>query len=84
MTLEMQASGRLEKMQTSLDENGAVDYQLPLDEQRIPLNNLIGKRISLEHLGDIHCIHCGRRSKRVLARATTPVLPSCPSATAVL
>jgi hypothetical protein len=28
------------------------------------MNRLIGKAISIEHLGDIHCIHCGRRSKK--------------------
>lgn len=83
MTLEMQALGHLEKMQTSLDENGAVDYQLPLDDQRIPLNNLIGKRISLEHLGDIHCIHCGRRSKKSFSQGYCypcfTKLPQCDS-----
>lgn len=83
MTLEMQASGHLEKMQASLDENGAVDYQLPLDDQRIPLNNLIGKRISLEHLGDIHCIHCGRRSKKSFSQGYCypcfTKLPQCDS-----
>jgi len=60
----IQASGHLEKMHTSLDDSGAVDYQLPLDKQLIPLNQYIGKRVRLEHLGDIHCIHCGRRSKK--------------------
>lgn len=62
--LLIQVSGHLEKMHTSLSDNGAVDYQLPLDKQLIPLNQYIGKRIRLEHLGDIHCIHCGRRSKK--------------------
>jgi hypothetical protein len=41
-----------------------VQYQLPLDDQRIPLNDLIGRNIAIEHVGDIHCIHCGRRSKK--------------------
>ena len=62
--LLIQASGHLEKMHTSLDDSGAVDYQLPLDKQLISLNQYIGKRIRLEHLGDIHCLHCGRRSKK--------------------
>ena len=51
-------------MEATLDAEGRVDYQLPLDDQRIPMNTLIGKPISIEHLGDIHCIHCGRRSKK--------------------
>ena len=62
--MSITASGHLEKMYTSLTENGQVDYQLPLDDQRIGLNALIGKVVSIEHLGDIHCIHCGRRSKK--------------------
>jgi hypothetical protein len=41
-----------------------VQYQLPLDDQRIALNDLIGHSIRLEHMGDIHCIHCGRRTKK--------------------
>ena len=81
--LQMQACGHLEKMETSLDDNGAVNYQLPLDQQRIPLNQLIGKRISLEHLGDIHCIHCGRRSKKSFSQGYCypcfTKLPQCDS-----
>ena len=81
--LQMQACGHLEKMETSLDDNGAVNYQLPLDQQRIPLNQLIGKRISLEHLGDIHCIHCGHRSKKSFSQGYCypcfTKLPQCDS-----
>ena len=81
--LQMQACGHLEKMETSLDDNGAVNYQLPLDQQRIPLNQLIGKRISLQHLGDIHCIHCGRRSKKSFSQGYCypcfTKLPQCDS-----
>ena len=51
-------------MLTNLGEQGQVTYQLPVDDQRIDMNNLIGKPIVIEHLGDIHCIHCGRRSKK--------------------
>jgi hypothetical protein len=62
--MSVEASGHLAKMEVTLDAEGRVDYQLPLDDQRIPMNRLIGKAISIEHLGDIHCIHCGRRSKK--------------------
>ena len=62
--MSIKASGHLEKMYSSLGGNGQVEYQLPLDDQRIGMNALIGKAISIEHLGDIHCIHCGRRSKK--------------------
>lgn len=81
--LQMQACGHLEKMETSLDDNGVVNYQLPLDQQRIPLNQLIGKRICLEYLGDIHCIHCGRRSKKSFSQGYCypcfTKLPQCDS-----
>ena len=54
--------GHLTKMQVELDQQ--VQYFLPLDDHREPLNALLGKQIRLEYLGDIHCIHCGRRSKK--------------------
>ena len=60
--MSIQASGHLAKMEVSLGDT--VSYQLPLDDQRIPLNEAIGKTIAIEHIGDIHCIHCGRRSKK--------------------
>jgi hypothetical protein len=55
-------TGHLAKMQVELDQQ--VQYFLPLDDHREPLNALLGKQIRLEYLGDIHCIHCGRRSKK--------------------
>ena len=81
--LLFQASGHLEKMHTSLDDDGSVEYQLPLDEQRVPINQFIGSRVSLEHLGDIHCIHCGRRSKKSFSQGYCypcfTKLPQCDS-----
>jgi hypothetical protein len=49
-------------MQVELNQQ--VQYFLPIDGHREPLNALLGKQISLEYLGDIHCINCGRRSKK--------------------
>jgi hypothetical protein len=57
-------SGHLQKLESSINAAGEVDYQLPLDEHRVPLNQFIGSTVRIEHLGDIHCIHCGRRSKK--------------------
>jgi hypothetical protein len=62
--MSVEASGHLSKMEASLDTEGSVDYQLPIDDQRIGMNTLIGQTISIEHIGDIHCIHCGRRTKK--------------------
>lgn len=55
-------SGHLSKMQVELDQQ--VQYWLPLDDHKEPLNQLLGKSIRIEYLGDIHCVHCGRRSKK--------------------
>jgi hypothetical protein len=60
--MPIQASGHLAKM--DVQPATTVQYQLPLDDQRIALNDLIGHSIRLEHMGDIHCIHCGRRTKK--------------------
>ena len=57
-------SGHLQKLESSINAAGEVDYQLPLDEHRVTLNQFIGSTVRIEHLGDIHCIHCGRRSKK--------------------
>ena len=62
--MSVEALGHLSKMEASLDTEGRVDYQLPIDDRRISMNTLIGQSISIEHIGDIHCIHCGRRTKK--------------------
>lgn len=54
--------GHLRKMQVALA--GPVEYQLPLNDQLIPLNNFLGQVIRITHTGVIHCAHCGRRSNK--------------------
>lgn len=54
--------GRLEKMKTSLAE--PVYYQLPLSEQRLELNPLLGTSIKLVYTGQIFCGHCGSKTKK--------------------
>ncbi|TDY03968.1 uncharacterized protein DUF2797 [Thiohalophilus thiocyanatoxydans] len=58
----MQISGNTRKLVTRLDDS--VDYHLPIGEQTIPLNPLIGENLSLEFLGEIHCIECGRKTSK--------------------
>ncbi len=41
-----------------------VEYQLPLDDQLLPMNQFIGKPISLTFQDQIHCIECGRKTKK--------------------
>lgn len=54
--------GSLSKMAVSLGET--AQYAFRLDEQEVPVNPLLGKRVRLEFLGAIHCTHCGRKTKK--------------------
>ena len=56
------AGGLLRKMIT--DHQDTVDYQLPLGEERVPMNALVGKGISLSFSGLINCVHCGRKTSK--------------------
>lgn len=56
-------TGNLRKMHTAL-ENGLAHYALPIGEQTVPLNDLLGKRLSLRYSGTINCINCGRKTKK--------------------
>ncbi|MDD0842631.1 DUF2797 domain-containing protein [Pseudomonas sp. Gutcm_11s] len=58
--------GALSKMTIRLGET--AQYAFRLDEQEVPVNPLLGKRIRLEFLGAIHCTHCGRRTKKSFAQ----------------
>ncbi len=58
----MKLSGNLKKMKTELTT--PVNYELPLDNELVPLNPLLGKTIQLKFSGDIHCVHCGRKTKK--------------------
>lgn len=54
--------GQLEKMRVIL--NSPVEYQLPLGDQLVPLNRLLGQAIKLKFTGKITCIHCQRVIKK--------------------
>ncbi|HPE62086.1 MAG TPA: DUF2797 domain-containing protein [Thiolinea sp.] len=58
----MQKIGHLRKMRTELTQ--PVSYELILDEAAIPLAPLLGRHLKLTHTGVIHCIHCGRLTKK--------------------
>ena len=62
----MKKSGHLNKMVTSLNLDGSspVQYQLPLDDDLIDLNPYIGGKIKLTYSGEIHCVECGRKTKK--------------------
>ncbi len=55
-------TGCLDKMQIAPDS--PAQYTLPLGEERVPLNALIGQPITLRYTGVIRCTHCGRKSNK--------------------
>jgi hypothetical protein len=56
--------GALRKMTAQLDVQGNVEYHLPIGDQSVPLNAIIGKQLSLHYNGNINCGHCGRKTKK--------------------
>jgi len=54
--------GALLKMQSEL--NDPVDYFLNIGAGKVYMNNLLGKEISITYLGEIHCIRCGRETRK--------------------
>ncbi|MGK0296704.1 MAG: hypothetical protein ACI9XC_000296 [Gammaproteobacteria bacterium] len=58
----MKITGHIKKMVTSLES--PVQYQLPIDDRRVSLNDYIGKRISLRYNGEINCISCGSKTNK--------------------
>lgn len=60
--------GTLKKMHSTLidndGQNSNVEYALPVGDQHIPLNPLLGKTLKLVHTGNIFCSSCGKKSKK--------------------
>lgn len=57
----MQFEGNILKMRTELAS--PVKYTLPIGENQIEMNDLIGKEIKMSFAGQINCISCGKRTK---------------------
>lgn len=55
-------AGMLRKLHAELAN--PVNYRLCLGEDEIHLNELLGKRIHLQFIGEIHCIQCGRKTHK--------------------
>ncbi len=54
--------GRLEKMVAHQDT--PIRYELVLNQQRVPLNPLIGQTVTLHHTGNLYCLHCNMPMKK--------------------
>ncbi len=55
-------SGNISKMKARLDK--PVSYSLPFNGELLSLNELIGKKISLDYEGSINCVHCNRKTNK--------------------
>ncbi|MBT5230777.1 MAG: DUF2797 domain-containing protein [Methylococcales bacterium] len=55
-------TGNIRKLHSTLEN--PVQYKLPIGDQFIPLNPLLGKTCKLQFTGKIQCIHCARDIKK--------------------
>lgn len=63
----MKYKGSIRKMKSNLI-NRKVHYTLPIGEQILELNNLIGEKITFSHTGKINCVHCGKAINKSYAQ----------------
>jgi hypothetical protein len=54
--------GNIRKMVTALES--PAQYTLPIGDDLFLMNDVIGKKIQLEYLGEINCVSCGRKTKK--------------------
>ena len=64
--LSMEYTGNIRKMHSVLLDT--VQYELPVGNHLLPLNEVIGCNISMEYLHSINCIKCGRKTKKSFAQ----------------
>ncbi len=57
--------GFVKKMVSTLDlETGHVEYKLPIGDEFLSLNALIGKPLTLTYSGNIRCLNCDKKTKK--------------------
>ncbi len=65
----MQISGQIKKLTSNVNpDTRQVSYSLPIGDQQLPLNDLIGQRLQITFSGEIHCINCGRKTNKSFAQ----------------
>jgi len=62
----MEISGNIRKMEVV--HSDPVEYRLPLGSEKIGMNQLLGKQISMSFQGTINCIRCGRETRKSFAQ----------------
>lgn len=53
-------------MRTTLES--PAQYQLPVGDELFKMNDAIGKHITMEYTGEIHCVSCGRKTSKSFAQ----------------
>ncbi|GGO81051.1 hypothetical protein GCM10011348_19160 [Marinobacterium nitratireducens] len=61
--MQVRLEGALRKMAVDL-EGSSARYRLRCGDNELPMNDLLGSRIKLRYLGEINCVHCGRKTKK--------------------
>ena len=56
--------GTIKKMRGTLDDNRLVQYQLPIGDELLDINPLIGTTITLTYTGKIICSNCGKKTRK--------------------
>lgn len=62
----MEYLGNIRKMESRHEE--LVEYFLPLGSNKVDMNGLIGTELRMEYQDQIHCIKCGRETKKSFAQ----------------
>lgn len=57
-------SGQLTKMAVTLPATNEAQYQMRLGEAHTNMNELVGQQVTLNFLGEIHCLNCQRLTKK--------------------
>jgi hypothetical protein len=64
----MQAEGNLLKMQSDVGDNRQVVYHLVLGQAIVDMNGLLGRQVKLSYTGTIHCVSCGKTTRKSYAQ----------------
>ena len=75
----MEASGQVFKMKSLLEN--PVTYILPLGDNLVKMNSLIGEKLHFQFDGTILCVRCGRKTKKSFAQGFCfPCMRNAPEA----
>ncbi len=59
-----QYTGDLAKMIVDVDSNNLVQYTLPIGDERVAMNGLIGQTVSVTNHSTITCVGCGTKTNK--------------------